>query len=289
MPDTFITRFAPSPTGRLHLGHGFSALLAFDAARAAGGRFLLRIEDIDRSRCRDRFIDAIVEDLAWLGLAWDQPVRRQSAHMKDYQCALDRLADAGLLYPCFCTRKDIEAEIANSPAAPHGPAGALYPGICKPLTAADRKARIAQGQAYALRLNVDAAIRHALAHHAWPRHWPEQGRGPIAAQPQLLGDVVLARKDVPTSYHLAVSVDDGLQGITDIIRGEDLFHATHVHVLLQALLDLPTPRYRHHPLLRDQGGERLAKRRGSETLADLRQAGITPATIRARLGLPVMA
>ncbi len=285
MPDAFITRFAPSPTGRLHLGHAYSALLAYDAARASGGRFLLRIEDIDRSRCRASFIDAIIEDLDWLGLGWEQPVRRQSAHMRDYQHALDRLAKAGLLYPCFCTRKDIETEIANSPNAPHGPVGALYPGICKSLTTADRNAKIAQGQAYALRLDVDAAIGHARARQAWPRHWREHGHGAVVAQPQLLGDVVLARKDVPTSYHLAVSVDDGLQGITDIIRGEDLFHATHIHLLLQALLNLPTPRYRHHPLLRDHGGERLAKRHGSESLADLRQAGLTPAAIRARLGL----
>ncbi|RME68011.1 MAG: tRNA glutamyl-Q(34) synthetase GluQRS [Alphaproteobacteria bacterium] len=285
MPEPFVTRFAPSPTGRLHLGHAYSALLAHDAARAAGGRFILRIEDIDQARCRDAFVDGIYEDLAWLELRWEEPVRRQSRHMDDYKAALATLDALGLLYPCFCTRKDIQAEIAHSPTAPHGPAGALYPGLCRALAPEIRATRIAEGAPHALRLDVGKAIAHLQARARWPRHWQDSRGQAIMAMPESLGDVVLARKDMPTSYHLAVTVDDAAQGITDIVRGADLFHATHVHVLLQALLGLPTPRYRHHRLLVDAQGQRLAKRRGGISLHALRADGMTPAQIRARLGL----
>lgn len=263
-----VTRFAPSPTGRLHLGHAYSALLNARFAAQHGGRFLLRIEDIDTTRCRPERVEGIFEDLAWLGLEWETPVRRQSAHMADYSAALHRLEAKGLLYPCFCTRKDIAAEVARSGAAPHGPDGPLYPGVCKHLSADERQARIASGQSYALRLHTDRALQHT-----GPLTWHDAEAGEVPADPLGLGDVVLARKETPTSYHLAVTVDDALQGVTHIIRGQDLFHATHIHRLLQALLGLPVPAYRHHALLTDETGQRLAKRAGSPSLADLRAQG----------------
>ena len=277
MPDT--TRFAPSPTGHLHLGHACAALFA---ARAAGanGRFLLRIEDIDLSRCRPEFETAIVEDLAWLGLRWEQPVRRQSEHFDDYRGALDRLAARGLIYPCFCTRRQIADEIAASQQAPHGPDGPVYPGTCRNLNAAERERRIASGAPYALRLDVARAAREAGA-----LTWRDRARGPQTATPEIFGDVVLARKDTPASYHLAVTVDDALQGVTLVTRGEDLFAATHLHRLLQALLDLPVPDYHHHGLLRNEAGERLAKRDRSLTLRALREAGRTAAEVRALTGI----
>lgn len=273
MTDT-TTRFAPSPNGFLHLGHALSALTGFRAAREAGGRFLLRIEDIDLTRARPEFEQAIYDDLAWLGLTWETPVRRQSEHFDDYEAALARLG--GLTYPCFCTRKDIEAEIARSPAAPHGPEGALYPGICRHLSDAERRRRIDAGEKYAVRLDVAKAT--AIT---GPLHWRDRLKGDVAADPASLGDVVLARKDIPTSYHLAVTVDDALQGVTLVTRGEDLFHATHIHRLLQALLDLPVPDYWHHGLIRDAAGIRLAKSKGAPALRDLRTAGMTADDIRA--------
>jgi glutamyl-Q tRNA(Asp) synthetase len=276
-----VTRFAPSPTGRLHLGHAHSALFGYRAARRAGGRFLLRIEDIDPQRCRREFETAIYEDLAWLGLEWRGPVRRQSEHLDDYRAALDRLAAMGLVYPCFCSRRDIQAEIARSVAAPHGPEGPLYPGTCRGLTAAERKDRISQGRPYALRLDVTAA-----GTRSGPLVWHDAERGIIAAEPALLGDVVLGRRDAPASYHLAVTVDDHIQGVSLVTRGEDLFHATHVHRLLQALLDLTVPDYHHHGLLTNSRGERLAKRDGALTLAALRDAGHTPADARGLAGFP---
>ncbi|MEA2780297.1 MAG: glutamyl-Q tRNA(Asp) synthetase [Rhodospirillaceae bacterium] len=276
-----VTRFAPSPTGRLHLGHAHSALFGYCAARRAGGRFLLRIEDIDPQRCRREFETAIHEDLAWLGLEWRGPVRRQSEHLDDYRAALDRLAAMGLVYPCFCSRRDIQAEIARSVAAPHGPEGPLYPGTCRGLTAAERKDRISQGRPYALRLDVTAA-----GTRSGPLVWHDAERGIIAAEPALLGDVVLGRRDAPASYHLAVTVDDHIQGVSLVTRGEDLFHATHVHRLLQALLDLTVPDYHHHGLLTNSRGERLAKRDGALTLAALRDAGHTPADARGLAGFP---
>jgi glutamyl-Q tRNA(Asp) synthetase len=277
-PQT-VTRFAPSPTGRLHLGHAFSALTAFAAARQSGGRFLLRIEDIDLGRCRPEFKQAIYEDLAWLGLGWELPVRRQSEHFADYRDALARLQGLGLIYPCFCTRKEIAAEIAAAGAAPHGPDGPLYPGTCRHLSPEERERRQASGAPFAFRLDAAAA-----AARAGSLHWIEQGKGEIAVDPGLHGDIVIARKDIPTSYHLSVTVDDAIQGVTLVTRGEDLLPATHIHRLLQALLGLPVPQYRHHKLLTDAAGRRLAKRDDAETLASLRAEGADPAGIRARLG-----
>ncbi len=270
-----VTRFAPSPTGFLHLGHAFSAQFAYRAAQKSGGRFILRIEDIDQGRCRSDFIDGIYQDLAWLGLRWEEPVRRQSEHLADYQAALDRLTDLGLLYPCFCTRADIAREIAGAGAAPHGPDGPLYPGTCRTLAKEEADARRATGEAFALRLNMVKA--KALVGDLF---WQDAEAGRIKAEPELFGDVVLARKDVPTSYHLAVTVDDALQGVTLVTRGVDLFPATHVHRLLQALLGLPTPACHHHGLLTDAFGKRLAKRDRAATLQSLREAGTTAAEVR---------
>lgn len=271
-----VTRFAPSPTGYLHLGHAYAALFAWEKARAAGGRFLLRVEDIDRARCRPEFEAALLEDLAWLGLDWEEPVRRQSQHFDDYRAAHDRLQGEGLLYPCFCTRAEIQAEIARAGAAPHGSDGPLYPGTCRALAPAERQRRIEAGTAYALRLDAGRA-----AERAGPLYWEDAVAGRVVADATLHGDVVLARKETPASYHLAVTVDDALQGVTLVTRGEDLFAATHVHRLLQALLGLPMPRYWHHRLLADPGGRRLAKRDRAQTLRALRAAGHTPGEVRA--------
>ncbi|HEX3954001.1 MAG TPA: tRNA glutamyl-Q(34) synthetase GluQRS [Stellaceae bacterium] len=273
MIESVVTRFAPSPTGYLHLGHVRSALDGWRAARDVGGRFLLRLEDIDRTRCRVQFADAILEDLAWLGLDWDGPVRRQSEHFDDYRAPLSRLQAMGLLYPCFCTRRDIQAEIARAGGAPQGDMGALYPGTCRHLSPAERVERRERVQDYALRLDVAAAL--AITGPVW---WSEDGRQ-VAADPAALGDVVLARKEVPTSYHLAVTVDDALQGVTWVTRGADLFAATHIHRLLQALLGLPTPQYRHHRLITDAQGRRLAKRDGAPTIRAMRNSGLTPTQI----------
>lgn len=236
----------------------------------------MRIEDIDRTRCRPEFDAAIRKDLAWLGLNWDGPVRRQSEHFADYQAAVTRLEAEGLLYPCFCTRREIQAEIARAGGAPQGEEGPIYPGTCKPLSPGQRADRIAGGADYALRLDVTGALART-----GPLDWTEDGRR-IKAAPEALGDVVLARKDVPTSYHLAVTVDDALQGVTLVTRGIDLFAATHVHRVLQALLALPTPAYRHHPLVIDSSGKRLAKRDRALTIRAMQEAGITPAEILER-------
>lgn len=281
LPPMTVTRFAPSPTGGLHLGHAYAAWTAHDAAREVGGRFLLRIEDIDQTRCRPAFEAAIVDDLTWLGIRWDGPIRRQSAHFADYCAALDRLDALGVIYPCFCTRAQIAAEVAASPSAPQGPAGPLYPGTCRHLSPARRAERLAEDKDHALRLDVARA--QALAGR--DLFWTDRKAGPQIARPQDLGDIVLARKETPTSYHLAVTVDDALQGITLVTRAVDLFPATHVHRLLQALLDLPTPEYRHHGLVVGDDGARLAKRDRALTLAAMREAGATPAQLRKRLGL----
>ncbi len=269
-----VTRFAPSPTGWLHKGHAWSAWLNATYAASRGGRFLLRIEDIDPTRRKPEHVAGIVEDLAWLGLRWETPVRRQGEHMDDYARALDRLRTDGLLYPCFCTRAEIAAEIARAGAAPHGPEGPLYPGTCRRLDAAERQARVEAGQPFAWRLDVAAAVART-----GELHWHDARAGNIRADPAALGDVVLARKETPASYHLCVTVDDALQGVTDVIRGEDLFHATHIHRLLQAVLGLPTPAYHHHGMLTDAGGQRLAKRHGAEALRELRARGVTPAEV----------
>jgi glutamyl-Q tRNA(Asp) synthetase len=281
MTPMTVTRFAPSPTGWLHLGHAHAALFAEQTARQAGGRFLLRLEDIDAGRCRPDYAAAILDDLAWLGLVWDGPVRRQSEHMATYRDALDRFERQRLLYPCFCSRKDIQEEIAAAGAAPHGPDGPHYPGTCRLLPAGTRAARVAAGEPYALRLDVAAALARTgrLA-------WHDRAAGTIDARPERYGDVVLARKDVPASYHLAVTVDDALQGVSLVTRGEDLFAATDLHRLLQALLDLPVPDYHHHRLLTDADGRRLAKRDRAATLRQLREAGHDPASVRALAGWP---
>ena len=277
-----VTRFAPSPNGLLHLGHAYSALLAHEAAKRAGGRFLLRIEDIDVGRCRPEFETAIMQDLAWLGLTWEMPVRRQSEHLDDYQAALARLQGLGVLYPCFCTRKEIEAEIRRSQSAPHGPEGPVYPGVCRTLERRQSAQRMTAGEPFALRLDVARALTLAGPK---PLVWNDDAAGQVAAQPAELGDVVLARKDVQTSYHLAVTVDDHLQGVTLVVRGRDLFQATHVHRLLQALLGYPTPHYQHHRLITDACGQRLAKRDRAATLAALRDSGASPADVRRLVGV----
>jgi glutamyl-Q tRNA(Asp) synthetase len=272
---TTVTRFAPSPTGRLHLGHAYSALFAFDAAHREGGRFLLRMEDIDPTRCRSEFEAAIADDLAWLGLNWEIPVRRQSEHFSEYTAALDRLAAEGLVYSCFCTRAEIKAEIAQAGAAPHGPDGPIYPGICRTLDSAEREQRRASGASFAIRLDMaKAQARTGVL------TWVDRARGRITATPEIFGDVVLARKETPTSYHLAVTVDDHLQGVTLVTRGEDLLPSTHVHRLLQALLGLDTPDYHHHQLIRGTDGQRLAKRANAPTLLSLRESGYTPEAVR---------
>ncbi|PZU11569.1 tRNA glutamyl-Q(34) synthetase GluQRS [Sphingomonas sp.] len=269
-----ISRFAPSPTGRLHPGHAFSAVRAHDLARAAGGRFLLRIEDIDPGRSREAFVSGIEEDLRWLGLAWDGPVLRQSERLDLYAGALERLKAAGLVYPCFCTR----AEIAGSVAAPHG-ATPVYPGTCRgrPVDPAELQAR-----PHGWRLDMARALA-ALSPGERGLFWHDATAGRVMATPAIHGDVVLARKDAPTSYHLAVTIDDAAQGVTDVVRGMDLFEATHVHRLLQALLELPTPAYHHHPLLTGPDGRRLAKRDGAKSLAELRAEGADPQALLAML------
>lgn len=272
-----VTRFAPSPTGYLHEGHAFSALFAASAA-GPDGRFLLRIEDIDGTRCRPEFEVAIYEDLAWLGLRWETPVRRQSEHFAEYGAALARLQAEGLVYPCFCTRKEIAAEIARSAGAPHGPDGPLYPGTCRDLTQGDRAARIAAGTPYALRLDMAAATARTGV-----LHLVESGAR-LEAHPAQFGDVVLGRKETPASYHLAVTLDDALQRVTLVTRADDLKPAAHLHRLLQALLALPVPEWRHHALLTDGAGKRLAKRDNAPPLRELRARGISPGDLRARLG-----
>jgi glutamyl-Q tRNA(Asp) synthetase len=258
---SITTRFAPSPTGYLHLGHAFSAWNTWRRADV----FLLRLEDIDATRCRPEFAAAILEDLRWLGLDWQGEVRVQSQHFAEYQGALDMLAGQGLLYPCFCSR----ADVARAQAAPHG-AEPVYPGTCRQLSTAERAARMAAGAPYALRLDTGAACARVGA-----RRFFEEGAGWGEARPELLGDVILARRDAPASYHLCVVHDDALQGVSHVIRGEDLRGATHIHVLLQALLGLPTPVYGHHRLLVDESGRRLAKRDGAASLRALRQAGVS--------------
>ncbi len=276
-----VTRFAPSPTGYLHLGHAYSALFAFEAARQTGGRFLVRIENIDHQRCRLPFEAATLEDLRWLGLVWDGEVRRQSEHLDLYGQALEELARLGVLYPCFCTRKQIRAEVEEAGRAPHGPSGELvYPGICRHLDAAERNYRQRQGEAFAWRLDVERALTLT-----GPLRWFDYRAGWVEAQPQLFGDIVIARKDIPTSYHLAVVIDDHVQGVTLVTRGEDLFHATHVHRLLQALLGLDPPRYYHHNLIADSQGRRMAKRNRAVTLRHLRDRGRSPEDIWRLLGL----
>ena len=288
MPPVF--RFAPSPNGYLHLGHALSALLNADRARASGGRLLLRIEDIDAARCRPEYEAAIYEDLAWLGLRWELPVRRQSEHLDDYRLALGKLEAMGLIYPSFESRAEIARLVAireRQGPWPRDPDGApLYPGDAKQMPPGDRAQRQTSGEPYALRLNMQGAIART-----GPLTWNETGAGPngetgtITADPAAWGDVILARKDTPTSYHLAVVADDAMQGITEVVRGRDLFHATSVHRLLQALLGMPAPAYRHHRLILDADGNKLSKSTSATALRELRAQGVTPATIRKMVGL----
>jgi glutamyl-Q tRNA(Asp) synthetase len=286
-----VFRFAPSPNGLLHLGHAYSALLNADAARRQGGRLLLRLEDIDATRCRPEFEAAILEDLGWLGIGWEAPVRCQSDHLDTYRAALKRLEGEGLLYPAFESRAQIAALVAARDAAggwPRDPDGApLYPGSARALSSGERDDLIASGAPYALRLDMAAALKRMPAGLSWD----DSGAGPggetgrVAAHPEAWGDVVLARKEIPTSYHLSVVIDDALQGVTDVVRGRDLFWATSLHRLLQQLLDLPAPRYRHHALILDEAGHKLSKSTHATGLRALRDAGESPAAIRRRVGL----
>ena len=289
-----VFRFAPSPNGYLHLGHAYSALLNFDMARQAGGRLLLRIEDIDATRCKPEFETAIYQDLAWLGVGWEEPVRRQSAHYAFYRDALEKLSAQGLIYPSFESRADIarlvmqrEADGSGNGRWPRDPDGApIYPGAAKLLPPGARAELLQSGAPYALRLDMAAAIARVgdLA-------WSERGQGPagergaVVARPEAWGDVILARKETPTSYHLSVVIDDALQGVTDVVRGQDLFWSTSIHRLLQALLDLPQPAYRHHRLVIDATGQKLSKSTGATGLRELRAAGAAPTDIRRLVGL----
>ena len=275
-----VTRFAPSPTGRLHLGHAYSAIYAAEKARNESGRFLLRIEDIDTERCRSEYEEGIFEDLAWLGLEWEEPVRRQSDYSEDYCAALKELQGRGLVYPCFCTRKDILREIQNSGQAPHQMPDQIYPGTCRLLTLTQRERCLSNKTPYSLR--IDAA---AAADLAGPLCFRDKEHGCILVDPKLQGDAVISRKDIGTSYHLAVVVDDALQGITCVTRGEDLLSATHLQRLLQAVLGLPSPQYEHHVLLVDDSGKRLAKRNYSSTIKGLRDAGHSPEDVRRMTGI----
>jgi glutamyl-Q tRNA(Asp) synthetase len=289
MPPVF--RFAPSPNGYLHLGHAYSALLNFDYARATAGRLLLRIEDIDTVRCRPEFETAIFEDLAWLGLAWETPVRRQSEHLGEYRDAMEKLAAQGLIYPSFESRAEIAKLVAEREAIspwPRDPDGApIYPGAARSLPAETRERLIRSGTPYALRLDMARACSRA-----GELNWFERGSGPdgqtglVRACPEAWGDVILARKETPTSYHLSVVIDDALQAVTEVVRGSDLFWSTSVHRLLQALLELPQPRYRHHRLVLDGSGRKLSKSTGATGLRELRAKGVTPREIRSLVSLP---
>lgn len=278
-----VTRFAPSPTGLLHLGHAFAALVAYRIAADASGLFHLRMEDIDTGRCRPEYEAAAKDDLEWLGLSWPEPVMRQSERFDAYREALDTLQTLGAVYPCFCTRKDIQAEIERAVAAPHiltdGPDGPLYPGTCRRLADADSKRRIAEGENFALRLRMDEAIAAA-----GPLTWTDSQGRTVTATPEIFGDVVVARKDVPTSYHLAVVVDDDALGVTLVTRGDDLRPSTHVHTLLQALLGLKRPIYHHHRLILGPDGKKFSKRDRSVTLRQLRESGVSRDDVIARTG-----
>ncbi len=286
-----VFRFAPSPNGYLHLGHAYSALLNFDLARQAGARFLLRIEDIDVTRCRPEFEAAIYEDLAWLGLSWETPVRRQSAHLAGYREVLEKLSAQGLVYPSFESRAEIARLVAQRETGgtwPRDPDGApLYPGAALSLSAEERARLIDSGAPYALRLDM-AAARARTRNLTWIEHGegPAGETGAVTARPEAWGDVILARKETPTSYHLSVVIDDALQGVTEVVRGQDLFWSTSVHRLLQDLLGIPQPAYRHHRLILDSTGQKLSKSTRSTALRELRAEGATPADIRRLVGLP---
>ncbi len=273
-----VTRFAPSPSGLLHLGHALAAHVAWEAAQSDGGTFLLRIEDIDVTRCKPEYETMLKEDLRWLGFTWPEPVRRQTEHLGAYAAALERLKERGLVYPCFCTRAMLQRELAGVLNAPHGPEGPLYPGTCRSLSAGEREDRLDAGEAPSWRLDTGHAAKEA-----GPLTWRDRNHGSFTAAPELLGDVILARKGIATSYHLSVVVDDAAQGVTLVTRGEDLLPCTHIHRLLQALLCLPVPGWAHHRLMLDDEGRRLAKRHDALSLRALREAGRTPGGIRAMI------
>jgi len=279
-----VTRFAPSPTGYLHLGHAFAAITAYETARDANGRFLLRLEDLDIQRARPEFEAAIIDDLHWLGIAWPSPVLRQSQRFAAYGAAMRRLEDEDLIYPCFCTRSEIAGEIARAALAPHGPEGALYPGTCRVLSHEARAERMRSGAPFAMRLDSARA-----KDRAGRLHFEERGAGPngehglITVDALLFGDIVVARKDLPAAYHLAVVIDDAYQGVTLVTRGNDLFAATHVQRVLQALLCLPVPAYAHHRLILDRHGRKLSKRDKSASLRELRAIGSSAEDVRAML------
>jgi glutamyl-Q tRNA(Asp) synthetase len=280
-PSTsLVTRFAPSPTGLLHLGHAYAALFAFEAARKVNGRFLVRMEDIDPTRMRPEYEAAIYEDMCWLGLSWEDPVRRQSEHFDDYRSALAKLDRLGVLYPCFCTRREIQDEIARAGAAPHGPEGPVYPGTCRKLTTDEIAERKAAGRDYAMRLDLEKSLSLAGRDLVWE----DLAHGRFVADPTPLGDVVIARKETPTSYHLAVVVDDAAQEITLVTRGEDLLSATHLHRVLQELLGLLVPQWKHHKLITDEQGKRLAKRDNARALRTLREQGWSAEKVKDMLG-----
>jgi len=280
LASTTTTRFAPSPSGWLHLGHAFSARVGWDVARREGGRFLLRIDDLDQERSRPDFDEAIFTDLAWLGLDWEPAIRRESQHLADYRAAVDLLADDGLAYPCFCSRREIRAEIARMGSAPHGPEGPHYPGICRSLSINERHDRIAAGAVSAMRLDTAKAMARTGR-----LVWTDREAGTMTAQPDLFGDPVIGRKDGPGAYHIAVVIDDAAQQVSLVTRGQDLFSASHLHRLLQALLELPTPDYMHHRLILDGDGKRLAKRSDAQAIRTLRADGLSPADVWAKLGL----
>lgn len=278
--DKIITRFAPSPSGYLHLGHAYSALLNYNFACDNKGKFILRIENIDHLRCNTKYEQSIYDDLTWLGISWETPVRRQSEHFDIYKDALNKLDNLGLLYPCFCTRKDIKEEIDDSSRAPHmspmiGPEGVLYPGICKHLSNKERKQKLDENIPYALRINMDEALKYIEE----DLFWTDLKTGTQKANPTIVGDAVLARKDFPASYHLSVVIDDHIQQVSHVIRGEDLYYACHFHRLLQYLLKLNTVVYDHHALLREKDGDRLAKRNKSASLQTMRKSGFDPLKI----------
>jgi glutamyl-Q tRNA(Asp) synthetase len=281
-----VFRFAPSPNGYLHLGHAFSALMNHEMALATGGQLLLRIEDIDKERCRPEFERAIYEDLQWLGLDWEKPVRRQSQHFDDYAEALCWLEQRGLLYPCFCSRSDVMHAMTDHLDWPRDPDGSpLYPGTCRRLPTHERQRRLAEGRPVAYRLDMNAALAEADREISWREYGSgAQGRD-VGAEPHLWGDAVLARKDIPASYHIAVVVDDALQGVTNIVRGEDLLLATSLHRLLQVLLDLPAPCYHHHELLRDSAGRKLSKSLRAKSLRALRHEGLSPGRVKQQFGM----
>jgi glutamyl-Q tRNA(Asp) synthetase len=285
-----VFRFAPSPNGYLHLGHAYSALLNFDLARESGGRLLLRIEDIDATRCKPEFEAAIYQDLAWLGIAWETPVRRQSEHLAEYRQALEKLTSEGLVYPAFESRAEIAKLVAQRWADapwPRDPDGApLYPGLAKSLSPEERTRLIESGIPYALRLDMAAACARA-GDLGWIEHGegPDGETGAVTVEPLAWGDVILARKETPTSYHLSVTIDDALQGVTDVVRGQDLFWSTSVHRLLQLLLGLPQPAYRHHRLVLDAEGRKLSKSTAATGIRERRAGEATPADIRRFVGL----